>query len=103
MANYTSELINQVWQKAVFVSDNNESMGYRKDACGAWIKKSDYGNRNSQYGWEIDHIIASSNGGSDALNNLRPLHWRNNAAKSDGRLVCVVKSDGSKNVILQTI
>ena len=26
---------------------------WRKDYAGAWIKKSDYGNCDSDYGWEI--------------------------------------------------
>lgn len=97
MAFSTSD-IDQVWAKAQYVSQDNEKNGYRKDQCGAWIKRPDYGNRNSLYGWEIDHIKPLSNGGSDDISNLRPLHWKNNAAKADGRLVCVLKADGGKNV-----
>ena len=93
----TAEL-NQVWAKAQYVSEENEKNGYRKDQCGAWIKGSDYGNRNSLYGWEADHITPTAKGGTDAISNLRPLHWKNNASKSDGRLVCAVKSNGDKNV-----
>lgn len=49
-------------------------------------------------GWEIDHLTPVSDDGSDAIGNLRPLHWRNNAAKKDGRLVCVMVSRGVENV-----
>lgn len=88
----------KVWQKAKHAGEKNEANGFRKDQCEAWIKKQDFGNRKSDYGWEIDHIVPVSHKGSDDLSNLRPLHWRNNASRQDNRLVCVVKSDGSKNL-----
>lgn len=78
-----------VWRKALIVS-GQDSRILRKDVCGAWIKLSDYGNRNSEFGWEIDHVIPAANGGSDMLDNLRPLHWQNNASRSDGWLTCPV-------------
>jgi len=38
---------------------------------------------NSRFGWTIDHILPKARGGTNALKNLRPLHWLNNAAKGD--------------------
>ena len=95
---FSQEDLAKVWQKATFVSQENESKGFRKDHCTAWIRWSDYGNRNSVYGWEVDHITTKDDGGGDEISNLRPLHWKNNVSKSSGRLVCVVRSDGNKNV-----
>lgn len=97
MANFNAETVADVWSKAQKDSDENEKNGFRKDQCGAWIKKSEYGNRQSDYGWEIDHITPESKDGSDNLSNLRPLHWKNNASRQDGRLTCPVKSSGTKN------
>lgn len=93
----TQQTVRDVWQKAQFVDAQNEAKGFRKDQCGAWIQWSQYGNRNSAYGWEIDHVTPVSRGGSDHVSNLRPLHWENNAARGDGQLVCVVASNGTSN------
>jgi hypothetical protein len=91
---FTEQQVADVWGKAKYVSEENERGGFRKDTCSAWIKRNEYGNRKSSWGWEIDHI--NPNGG-DGLDNLRPLHWENNVAKSDGRLVCAVTANGNTN------
>jgi len=92
---FSDEKIQQVWEKGKVVSNNDPNI-YRKDECGAWINRAAYGKRDSQYGWEIDHI--NPNGGDD-LSNLRPLQWENNLDKSDKkRLTCVVTAEGTNNV-----
>lgn len=88
--------IEAVWQKARPLEGNNPAI-FRQDACGAWIKRDHYGSRLSQWGWEIDHIVPDSKGGSDSIWNLQPLHWKNNAAKGDGALVCAVRASGAAN------
>lgn len=71
-----------VWNKGEIIPDY-PSNTWRRDVCGKVIKWSEHGNRNSQYGWEIDHINPVSNGGGDELSNLQPLHWKNNMDKAD--------------------
>jgi len=86
---FSEETIQVVWNKGRIVSGYDPSK-YRKDICSALIARSRYGDRNSKNGWEIDHIDPN---GSDNLDNLQPLQWENNVAKSDsGRLKCVVTS-----------
>lgn len=75
-------IVNAVWQKGQVVSGNDPNV-FRKDAFGTWMRRSDYGNTDSQYGWEIDHIEPVSVGGTDHLNNLQPLQWQNNRTKGD--------------------
>ena len=90
---FTPLQIQQVWEKGTIVLGYDSST-WRKDACTAWITRTEYGNPNSVYGWEIDLI--NPNGG-DKLSNLQPLQWENKAAKSDARF-CVVVSNSDRNI-----
>jgi hypothetical protein len=93
---FTEEKIQKVWEKGKTVAKNDPKV-WRKDQCGAWMKRADYGNINSEYGWQIDHITPVSEGGTDDLSNLRPLQWENNLATQAGRLKCVVSAFGEHN------
>jgi hypothetical protein len=96
---FNQETINDVWKKGSVVPGVDECE-WRKDQCGAWINYGRYGDRKSEYGWEIDHITPESKGGNSNISNLRPLNWRNNVGKSDGKLVPVVTAKGNKNILL---
>ncbi len=91
---FSDEKVQQVWEKAV-TDSNNDPNKWRKDQCGAWIYRGAYGDRNSEYGWEVDHIDPN---GRDGLSNLRPLQWKNNLDKGEGRLKCPVTANSVHNV-----
>lgn len=90
---FSDEIIQKVWEKGTVVIGINPNLR-RKEACGAWIDRSMYGDRSDKYnnGWEIDHINPESQDGTNNLSNLRPLQWYNNTTKSDGSLSCPVKA-----------
>jgi hypothetical protein len=93
---FDEKIISDVWAKGEVVGSNNPDE-YRKDECGAWMYFSHYSNRNSQYGWEIDHIEFVDHVASGDLNNLRPLQWQNNACKGSGELACIVTANKANN------
>lgn len=67
-----------VWEKGHIVPGLDPAV-WRKDDYDNLIRWSDYGDRDSDYGWEIDHQFPSALGGLDVIGNKRPLHCKANA------------------------
>jgi hypothetical protein len=67
-----------VWMKGHAIPNHDPNV-WRADDFNHIIRYSDYGDRSSEYGWEIDHIVATALGGGDNSGNLRPLHHRINS------------------------
>ena len=92
---YTEDTILKVWQKGQ-IDEYNVPNNFRKDNCGAWIERTEYGNANSPYGWNIDKINQDSN--SDEITNLYPVHSKNNLRNKDGTIACKVTALGTTNI-----
>ena len=64
----------------------NESFGKAtkvKDYTGREIAKGAYNNRNSEFGWNVDHILPQSRGGKTNDSNLIVCHILTNDEKAD--------------------
>jgi hypothetical protein len=93
---FSEDIIWQVWSKGE-IFGGNDPVFWRKDMCGAWIFRSHFGRKDSEYGWVIDHIKPLSDGGSDDISNLTPIHWENTLRKADGNIECHAISTGIHN------
>ncbi|WP_075340724.1 HNH endonuclease signature motif containing protein [Tenacibaculum agarivorans] len=71
----------QVWGKGKKVRGKDPNL-YRRDDLGNEIYYHSYG-KNTPMGWEIDHSKPQSKGGTDHLNNLRPLQTEENRKKGN--------------------
>ena len=108
MCRYSNDLLNELWEKANPV-DGYDSTLVRKDPCGAWIQRDKYNDRDSDFGWEVDHVypqaLLKEKGADldeiDNIANLRAFNWHNNVSKGLDYPVyhIAVKSENDKNVV----
>lgn len=86
---FGNEIVERVWEKARIVPERDPSE-WRKDECGAWIRRSSYGGNGSEFAWKIENVSPT---GSDDLDNLRPFHRDNSLDRRTGEHYCRVKAD----------
>lgn len=70
------------YKDRVWSRDSPGFQEFRLDIYDRWMKYSEFGNRKSEYGWEIDHALARRDGGTDSITNFRALNWRSNVARN---------------------
>ena len=70
-----------VWDKAKPIQGKDPSK-YRADPYGNEMYYDSYG-KDTEKGWEIDHIKPAARGGSDATVNLQALNTEVNRQKGD--------------------
>lgn len=67
----------EVWKKAI---PYKRFELYKLDCFGSLMFYDDYG-IETENGWEIGYIKPVSEGGTDEIENLQPLHWKNTLIK----------------------
>lgn len=75
---YSEEELDVIFAKAIPVVG-----GLSKDDAGQLINRSAYADLNHPWGWEVDHIKAIKDGGSNELYNLRPLNISTNRGRNN--------------------
>jgi hypothetical protein len=67
------ELKRAAWSRTSPVSPTQlNAWEFRKDCLGNLVRFSDFGNRHSPFGWELDFIVPRSTGGSNDPRTSRP-------------------------------
>lgn len=63
----------EVWRKAI---PYKHFELYKRDNFGSLMFYDDY-EIQSENGWLIDYIVPLEKGGTDKIENLKPVHWKN--------------------------
>ncbi len=92
----STDTIWEVWSKGEIFA-GNDPVFWRRDVCGAWIFRSHYDRKDSEYGWVVDRIELLKDDNMNAISNLRPMQWENTKRKEDGTIECHVTSTGIHN------
>jgi hypothetical protein len=93
------------WKQARIVQGHDPSVE-RWDACGAWIHYEDFENRESDFGWEIDHVIPIATLRLRKVprklwnheSNIRAMHWKNNQSKANAYPLYLTKVEHSGDI-----
>lgn len=86
---YDRTVIDLVWAAGDQVEGNDPEL-WRKDTCGAWMHRQEYGRRKSEFGWEI----CDPGAGSDSL---RPMQWQNYLDQVAALTRSHITADGLRN------
>lgn len=70
------DLKRAAWARTSPVSSAN-AWEFRRDCLGNMVRYTDFGNRKSPFGWELDYM------GSREPDNLQALNWKAVAARSE--------------------
>lgn len=72
---FPTAMIEAVWNKAR-IDPHCRKLLVRLDAQNTPIERHSYG-LLTERGWKIDYIVPVSDGGTDDIDNLQPLNWKN--------------------------
>ena len=76
MMQFNKDLFDVIWEKAKPIPGLDPYL-FRKDEWGTTIRKVDFNNETSVYGWCIHYIIPPWEGGPREPVNLQPVNLHN--------------------------
>ena len=86
---FKPDQIEGAWEQGRTVAEADPAV-WRQDACGAWIRRDQFGRDGSEFGWKIENVAA---GGPAAMPVLRPFHCRNRFDPANRKPHCMIKAD----------
>ena len=86
MTGVKQHLFEQVWEKAKAVPGMDPYL-FRKDEWGTIIRKLDFNNESSLYGWCIHYVIPPWEGGANEPVNLLPVNLHNEMNSLNDRIL----------------
>lgn len=75
---YSEEDLDVIFAKATLILGD-----LRKDVMGQYVHRQAHGDAEHPWGWDVDHIKAIKDGGSNNLDNLRPLNIHDNRGRNN--------------------
>jgi hypothetical protein len=81
---YDDAVVDDVWNQASAMADRDPRQ-WRRDSCGAWLYRDDYGSADSEFGWWIADL---SDAGSGEIPDLKAFHHRNGFDVTNGAALC---------------
>ena len=76
------DLKRAAWGRTAPVAGQMNAWEFRKDILGNMVRYSDFGNRHSPFGWELDYLGPQPLGINNP-ENLQALNWKAVAARSE--------------------
>ena len=88
---HSERIVQEVWAKGRATADADPNL-WRKDACGAWMRRDHYGRAQSEFAWKIENVSA---GGFETPESLRPFNCANSYDRANARSHCRLTADMS--------
>lgn len=70
----TKEELEKIWKKAEIIIGVNPKF-IRRDIYGNWIKKNDFNNIHSSFGWTVSSVKLQKFD-DEYYETLMPVHWK---------------------------
>ena len=74
--NFDNEKLEEIWRKAEIIIGVNPKY-IRRDIYGNWIRKNDYNNFHSSFGWIAQTVKMQDFEEAEFYEKITPVHWKN--------------------------